>query len=226
MKKIVQILVLTILATLFVSCNNTQAPKPDLKKVEETQTKKLEKAEKKIQKQTKKTEIKPEKKIPKVLPANYLFEGDYIKIHSPNSTGWSVVNKAESKVVLGKRSDKGRYIAEVVFFSIFTVGKKDFFDFIQKETSKIKSDKRYTVVNSEFKETDKRGYPCVISKQLLKDKKEIGTNLLITQIKSMYCKDPKNESIGFMIGYSFRGQEIIKNIDEQADSFIDGVQFP
>jgi len=222
-KIMIQTLILVTLATVFVSCSNTDTPKPEVKKTEKKQIKKSKKTEKKTQKQT---TIKSEEKIPKMLPANYLFEGDYIKIHSPNSAGWSVVNKAESKVVMGKNSDKGRYIAEVVFFSIFTIGKKNFFNFIQRETSKINSDQRYTVVSSEFKETDKRNYPCVISKQLLKDKKEIGTDILITQIKSLYCKDPKNESIGFMVGYSFRGQEIIKDMDKQADSFIDGVQFP
>ena len=69
-----------------------------------------------------------------------------------------------------------------------------------------------------------------MSKQILKDKKikklSTSADALMTQIKSLYCKDPKSDSIGFMIGYSFRGQKIIKDIDKQADDFIAGVEFP
>ncbi len=222
-KIIAQTLVLATLAMVFVGCANTDTPKPQVKAAEKAQTKSKEKTKTQAS-------LKPEKKTPKVLPPNYLFDGDYINIYSPNSDGWSVVEKSESKVVVGKRSDKGKYIAEVIFFSILTTGKNEFFDFIQKETSKINNDKRYTVVSSEFKETGKRSYPCVMSKQILKDKKtekpSTSTDALMTQIKSLYCKDPKSDSIGFMIGYSFRGQKIIKDIDKQADDFIAGVEFP
>ena len=222
-KIIAQTLVLATLAMVFVGCANTDTPKPQVKAPEKAQIKSKEKTKTQAS-------LKPEKKTPKVLPPNYLFDGDYINIYSPNSDGWSVVEKSESKVVVGKRSDKGKYIAEVIFFSILTTGKNEFFDFIQKETSKINNDKRYTVVSSEFKETGKRSYPCVMSKQILKDKKteksSTSTDALMTQIKSLYCKDPKSDSIGFMIGYSFRGQKIIKDIDKQADDFIAGVEFP
>ena len=222
-KIIAQTLVLATLAMVFVSCANTDTPKPQVKTLEKAQIKSKEKTKTQAS-------LKPEKKTPKVLPPNYLFDGDYINIYSPNSDGWSVVEKSESKVVVGKRSDKGKYIAEVIFFSILTTGKNEFFDFIQKETSKINNDKRYTVVSSEFKETGKRSYPCVMSKQILRDKKieksSTSTDALMTQIKSLYCKDPKSDSIGFMIGYSFRGQKIIKDIDKQADDFIAGVEFP
>ena len=224
---------------MFVSCANSDTPKPEVKKLEKTETKSEEKIETKTEEktQTKKSEktqtqasVESEEKIPKVLPANYLFEGDYINIHSPNSTGWSVVDKSESRVVLGKDGDKGRYIAEVIFFSILTADKKDFFDSIQKETSKISNDKRYSVLSSEFNIMEERNYPCVLSKQLIKDKKaqtsSANTEILMTQIKSLYCTDPKNKGAGFMIGYSFRGQEIAKDIDKQADSFIAGVEFP
>jgi hypothetical protein len=230
-KIIAQTLVLATLAMVFVSCANSDTPKPQVKTLEKVQIKSKEKIQTKKSEKTKtQASLKPEKKISKVLPPNYLFDGDYINIYSPNSDGWSVVDKSESKVVVRKRNDKGRYIAEVVFFSILTTGKNEFFDFIQKETSKINNDKRYTVVSSEFEETDKRSYPCVMSKQILRDKKieksSTSTDALMTQIKSLYCKDPKSESTGFMIGYSFRGQKIIKDMDKQADDFIAGVEFP
>jgi len=208
---IIRVMLLVLLTMLFTSCAEVEVPKSEVKTSEKAQ---------------KKSAQKSKEKISEILPANYLFEGDYIKIHSPNSEGWSVLDKTANRIVMGKKSSEGNYIAKVVFFPIYTVEKEVFFDLIKNEMSKIKSDKRYSVVSLDFKPTEKRSYPCVETKQLLKDKISTTTDFLMMQINALYCKDPRREGAGFMIGYSFRGQKIIEDIDKQADSFIEGVQFP
>ncbi|MCF6340790.1 MAG: hypothetical protein L3J10_08610 [Sulfurimonas sp.] len=220
----IQGMLLLALTMFFVSCAEAETPKQTQEKSEKVSEKILKKT---TLKPSKKLETNSEKKVSKILPANYLFEGDYIKIHSPNSTGWSVLDKSNSKVIMGKKDNEGSYEAKVIFFPIYIVEKKEFYDLIKNETSKIKNDKRYSILSSKLNSTEKRGYPCVETKQILKAKTSpAATGSLIMQINALYCKDPKREGAGFMVGYSFRGQEIIEDIDIQADSFIEGVQFP
>jgi len=167
------------------------------------------------------------------LPANHLIDGTYINIHSPNSNGWFKQVHSDSQVVFAKYGNKSgeSYIARVVFFPLeATNTKEEFLELIINHETRGRNKERFTIIESDFKSFEQRTYSCVIAKQLSKDKKAktspFSNEEQLMHVKSLFCKDPKREKAGFMVGYSFRGYKINKNFDEEADSFIDGVQFP
>jgi hypothetical protein len=167
------------------------------------------------------------------LPANYFYRGSYIDIHSPNQAGWKELIKTQSEIVFGKKgkNDNASYVARVVFFSLEeTKSDKEFLRIIREIASTISNKKRFSIVEDSFKLSSLRSYPCVLSRSLLKDKnaKTAHENnaVLFMQVKALFCKDPKREGAGFMIGYSYRGEAINRQFDTEADSFIKGVEFP
>lgn len=167
------------------------------------------------------------------LPANYYYEGSYIDIHSPNSEGWHEAKKSTSQIVFLKDGNVSgeSYVARVIFFPLETTdNKEEFLNLIKNNETKNSNLERFIPIESSFKLSEQRSYSCVIAKQISKDKMAktslFSTEEQFMQVKSLYCKDPKSESRGFMVGYSFRGYKVNKNFDEEANSFIDGVQFP
>lgn len=167
------------------------------------------------------------------LPANHLIDGTYINIHSPNSKGWHKWTHSNSQVIFAKYGNVSgeSYIARVIFFPIeATDTKEEFFELIKNNETKNRNTERFTPIESNFKLFEQRSYSCVIGEQLSKDKMAktsiFSTEELLMQVKSLFCKDPKSEERAFMVGYSFRGYTVNKNFDKEADSFIDGVEFP
>ena len=167
------------------------------------------------------------------LPANYYYEGHYIDIHSPNSEGWLEITKSTSQIVFVKDGNLSgeSYVARVVFFPLETTNsKEEFLESIKNNETNNRNKERFTPIESNFKLSEQRSYSCVVAKQLSKDKMAktsfFGTEEQFMQVKSLFCKDPKSEGRGFMVGYSFRGYAVNKNFDKEADSFINGVQFP
>ncbi len=167
------------------------------------------------------------------LPANHLIDGTYIDIHSPNSKGWFKMVHSNSQVVFARKGNTSgeSHIARVDFFPLpVTKTKKEFFDFIKTQTSKSSNKERFITIEYSFEPSEKRSYLCAEAKQLSKDKmaktSPFSTEEQFMQVKSLFCKDPKREGAGLMIGYSFRGYAVSKSFDKEADSFIDGVQFP
>ena len=167
------------------------------------------------------------------LPANYYYEGSYIDIHSPDSEGWHESRKSNSQIVFtkhGKVSGES-YVARVVFFPLETTNtKEEFLDLIKNNETKNSNKERFTKIESNFQLSEQRSYLCVMAKQLSKDKmaktSPLSTEEQFMQVQSLYCKDPKSEGRGFMVGYSFRGYAVHKGFEKEADSFINGVQFP
>ncbi len=165
------------------------------------------------------------------LPANYFYKGSYIDIHSPNQDGWIELEKSQSKILFGKKGKEYNesYVAGVWFFPLKpTKNSKEFFLLIKKEMLKIGNKNRFTVVEFNSKLSEKRKYPCVAVKSLLKDNnaKMLRENeFLLMHEKALYCRDPKKEKAAFMIKYSFRGKSKYPNLDLEADSFINGVKF-
>lgn len=167
------------------------------------------------------------------LPANYYYKGSYIDIHSPNSEGWSEGTKSISQIVFLKEGNLSgeTYVARVVFFPLETTNtKEEFLNLIKNNETKNSNKERFTPIESNFKFSEQRSYPCIMAKQLSKDKMAktslFGTEEQFMQVQSLYCKDPKSEGRGFMVGYSFRGYTVDKNFEKEAHSFINGVQFP
>ena len=171
---------------------------------------------------------------PPTLPANYFYDGSYIDIHSPNQKNWSLMAKDKTQVTFAKYGEKYNesYIARVVFFQIEkTNTEKELIEFFTTNALKSSNKERFDLLESDIKESKQRKYTCILGKMLYKDKmaKTRGNNkeILLMQVKSLYCIDPKRKSkdTGFMIGYSYRGERINSTFDEEADSFISGVEF-
>ena len=167
------------------------------------------------------------------LPANYYYEGSYIDIHSPDSEGWYEAKKSTSQIVFLKDGNipGESYVARVVFFPLENTNtKEEFLNLIKNNETENRNLERFTPIESSFQLSEQRSYLCVMAKQLSKDKmaktSSFGTEEQFMQVKSLFCKDPKSKGRGFMVGYSFRGFAVNKSFDDEANSFIDGVQFP
>lgn len=165
------------------------------------------------------------------LPPYYYYEGSYIDIHSPNSNSWNVVKKSQSQISFAKKGfDEESYVAQVVFFPLEkTNSDKEFLEQIRSQTSINSNNQRYKLIKSSAELYKKRSYPCVITKQLVEDTQAktgfFSKDTLLMETKSLYCKDPKREKAGFLIGYSFRGKVLNPHLNDEADSFIKGVYF-
>lgn len=167
------------------------------------------------------------------LPANYFYEGSAMHIHSPNSEAWSKIYESDSQMIFGKKGPLTgeSYVAQVILFPLaVTNSEEEFLTLVKNEVSKSSNEERFDVLQSSFKPSNIRDYSCVMAKTLYKDNmaktSAHTTEKLLLQIKSLYCKNPMQEGMGFMVGYSFRGQSIHKNFDLEAHSFIDGVELP
>lgn len=165
------------------------------------------------------------------LSPKHRIAENYINIYSPNSNNWVKIKHSKKDIVFAKKGIENyeSYIARIVFFpQTYSSNKKDFLEQIKKVNSKINNKKRFDILKSNFKFLN-RSYECVLARSLMKDKKAkvpYGTDSLLMQVKSLYCKDPKNKKMAFMIGYSFRGKLVTPNFDSEADSFIDSIRFP
>lgn len=170
---------------------------------------------------------------PPTLPANHYYEGSYIDIHSPNEEGWSLIGKSTEGIVFGKNGkEKGdTQIAQVLFFPLSdSKDKNEFLSLIEENFHNNTNKDRFDIIKSDFQLYNQRKYTCIMMKALLNDKKaktsSFTTDSLKMSIKSLYCKDPKTEKRGFIIGYSYRGKIIDPKLNDKADSFISGVEFP
>ncbi len=166
-----------------------------------------------------------------VLPPKYYYDGSYIQMHSPDSEGWIKLKEDDIQITFGKKGNiEGEsYIARVVFFPIEkSKTKEEFLNTIKNDINQYNKE-RFELVKSNIKLNGRKSYPCVEVKYILKDKEATISTFSKTELfmntKALYCKDPKRENAGFMIGYSFRGYSINPNLDKEADSFIKGVYF-
>ncbi len=168
------------------------------------------------------------------LPANYFYKGSYINIHSPNQKGWYEIHKSNQGIIFAKNGSEAgsSYIAQVLFFPLTEEikDKNKLLELIKEEAIKKINKDRYNLLQSSFTLYEKREYPCILATSLTEDKKaKVSPNKrakLLMEIKSLYCKDPKTEKRGFLIGYSYRGSNTDTNLSKDADSFISGVEFP
>jgi hypothetical protein len=196
MKKYIQITYLIIISILFVSCAKVPPPK---------------------------------------LAPNHLIDGVYIDIHSPNQEGWVKFSHSNSGISFGKYGNKYNEssIAQVVFYPMKNIqNNQEFLELIKYKTLTSSDKNRYIHLKSNVNLSKKRKYTCVLASALYKDKlattRKGNKEELFMQVKSLYCRDPKRteQKAGFMIGYSYRGEELNSNFDSEANSFIRGVEFP
>ncbi len=167
------------------------------------------------------------------VPAGYLYEGGYINVRAPNSDGWHLLRSNSSGMEFA-RSGTGAgesFGAQVLMFPLANAHENDEFVALIKEGFEADTDsERFTVVESVFKYSDQRGYPCVSAISLVKDKQAKTSPTqeaeLLLQSQSLYCRHPVRQETGFSIIYSYRGHSLYPSMDAEANDFISGVQVP
>lgn len=169
----------------------------------------------------------------RAVPAGNLYEGSYISVRSPNSDGWYLLNSSPSGMEFARSgSEAGEtFGAQVLMFKLANTGdEEEFVTLIRKGYEADTSSERFTVVESAFKYTDQRGYPCVSVASLIKDKQAKTSPTqkeeLLLQSDSLYCRHPVHQETGFSIIYSHRGTSRYPNMAVEAKDFISGVQVP
>jgi hypothetical protein len=196
MKQILKLTMFLFIASIFISCARVESPK---------------------------------------LPPNHLIDEIYMDIHSPNQEGWSKISHSNFGITFGKYGKKYNetYIARVIFFKVEkTNSDKEFLELLSQDALKSTNKKRFDLLESDIQYEKQRKYPCILVKILSKDKMATTTKgnkeKLLMKTKALYCKDPKNKNndSAFMIGYSYRGEKANSSFDMQADSFLNGVEFP
>jgi hypothetical protein len=170
---------------------------------------------------------------PKPVPAGYLYEGGYINVRVPNSDGWHLVNYSPAGMEFARRgAEPGEsFAAQVLMFPLQgTKNSDEFLSVIKKGFEKDTDLARFEVIESNFKYTDKRGYPCVVVSYVTKDKQAQTSptrrEVLTLQAKSLYCRHPVRQETGFSIIYSHRGKTEYSNLSAESNDFINSVQVP
>ncbi len=169
----------------------------------------------------------------KAVPAGYLYEGSYINVRVPSSDGWHLLNSSSSGMEFARRGNEPNesFGAQVLMFPLAQTQSKDAFVSLIKKGFEADTDsERFSVIESEFKFTEQRSYPCVRVTSVVQDKQaqtsRTGRETLLLQAKSLYCRHPKRQDTGFSIIFSHRGKSLYSNLNDEAQGFIDGVQVP
>ncbi len=167
------------------------------------------------------------------VSAGYLYEGGYINVRSPNSDGWYLVSSSPSGMEFAKGGVESNesFGAQLLMFPLASTSGKDELVSIMKQSFENDFDAgRYEAIESEFKYSDDRVYPCVVVEYVVKDTQAQTSpsrrEALLLQAVSLYCRHPVRQGTGFSIIYSHRGQSLYSNLAEEAQNYIDGVQVP
>jgi hypothetical protein len=169
----------------------------------------------------------------KAVPAGYLYEGGYINVRAPSSSGWHLLKSSRGGMGFSRSGDEPNesFGAQVLMFPLEkTQGKDEFVSLIKKGAEADAPADRFTFLASEFKYTEQRGYACVWVTSVVEDKKAQTSptrrEVLLLQAQSLYCRHPVHQDTGFSAIYSHRGKSLYSNLDAEAQEFINGVQVP
>ena len=169
----------------------------------------------------------------KPVPAGFLYKGDYINVRSPNSDGWHLVQSSPEGMAFAKGgANPGEsFGAQLLMFPLTPTKTKDEFVSLIKQGYKNDTDtERFKSIESEFKYSEKRSYPCVEVTSVVEDKNAQTSptqrEVLLLQAKALYCRHPERQATGFSISYSHRGKTLYSSLDAEGKSFIDGLQVP
>lgn len=172
-------------------------------------------------------------RTPKPVPAGFLYEGSYINVRVPNSEGWHLVSSSPAGMEFARSgAEQGEsFGAQLLTFPLApTNSKEEFFSVIKQSFENDFHTGRYEAIDSVFKSSEGRNYPCVEVAYVIKDKQAQTSpsrrEVLLLQAKSLYCRHPVRQDTGFSITYSHRGKSLYSNLSEEAQIFIEGAQVP
>ncbi|HWI41002.1 MAG TPA: hypothetical protein VNX25_05890, partial [Verrucomicrobiae bacterium] len=167
------------------------------------------------------------------LPPGYVYRGNYIDVTSPRSEGWYLVNSSAAGMEFARKGvlPGETFGAQVLMFPLAPArDEKEFVELVRKGFAADIDPERFSVVESDFRFTAERGYPCVKVRYTAQDRKAqvspSARGTLLLQAESLYCRHTVRQDTGFSIIYSHRGKEAYPNLATEAAYFFDGVQVP
>jgi hypothetical protein len=168
-----------------------------------------------------------------IVVPRQLFSGGLLNVRAPNAEGWELVSSAEAGMAFAHRGvySNESYVAQVTLFALpETRNPDEFVALIKRGVENDTPAERFKSLESSYEYTEQRGYPCVRFKGLTEDTKaktsSFGQGSLKLQVYSLYCRHPRQQEVGFSIGFSHRGSFLDAELDAQAEEFIRGVQVP
>lgn len=170
---------------------------------------------------------------PKPVAAGYLYKGGYINVRVPNSDGWHLVSSSPAGMEFARSgAEQGEsFGAQVLMFPLpETKTEEEFVALIKRGFEADTDSARFSIVESDFRYSGERSYPCVRVSSVIEDKQAktspSRSEKLLLQSRSLYCRHPVRQSTGFAIIYSHRGRTQYETMAAEATDFIGGVQVP
>jgi len=167
------------------------------------------------------------------VQAGKIYAGPILNITSPNSEGWYLLKSNPSGMAFSRHGSKAgdSFAAQVLIFNPpKTNSPEEFEALIVKGAQRDAETDRFSTTSFTHQFSSSRGYPCVQMKNISKDRHaQTGGNkseTLVMQNEHLYCRHPVQKNIGFAITYSHRGKDLHPNFENEAHSFIKGIQVP
>ena len=167
------------------------------------------------------------------VPPGKVYAGKILNIAAPNSEGWQLLKSSPSGMAFARRGDASgeSFAAQVAIFDPPQSDSPEEFEaLIVKGAQSDAETDRFSTKSFTHQFTSVRGYPCVQIKNISEDRQaQTGpnrTDTLVLQNEHLYCRHPIQKNIGFAITYSHRGKSLHPDFQNEARSFIEGVQVP
>lgn len=162
-----------------------------------------------------------------------LFGYSLLEIRAPDSNGWQISGGGHGTITFGRRGSTSNetFIAHVSEFSLpSTENAAEFLAFVRNNVEKDSAPQRFTPIETKFDYTEERGYQCVRLKSITEDTQAktglFSRESLKLQVSSLYCRNPRQSTIGFLASFTHRGPALYANFDSEAESFIRGIVVP
>ncbi len=167
------------------------------------------------------------------VPPGKVYAGKILKIAAPKSEGWQLLKSDPSGMAFARKGNApgASFAAQVAIFDPpQTDSPEEFEALIVKGAQGDAETDRFSTSKFTHQFAFARGYPCVQMQNISEDRQaKTGPNkteTLILQNEHLYCRHPVQRNIGFAITYSYRGKSLHPNFQNEALSFIEGVQVP
>lgn len=167
------------------------------------------------------------------VPPGFLYKGEYVNVRAPISGDWYMVQSSPSGMAFARSgSNPGEsFGAQLIMFPLDpTKTKAEFVSLIKQGFKKDTDSERFRAIESEFKYSHQRSYPCVEVSSVVEDNNAQTSptqrETLLIQATSLYCRHPVLQNTGFSIIYSHRGKSLYPNLAVEGQRFIGGVQVP
>jgi len=162
-----------------------------------------------------------------------LTENDFLEVTTPNGTSWQLLEKKTGSIVYGRKGEASNetLVAYVQAFILPpTKDNNELLSFVRSGVEKDSPSDRFTSIEAGFEIIESRGYPCVRFKGINEDKQAktgfFSKGTLTLQSHALYCRHPQQPTLGFVIAYTHRGEDIYGNLELEAEEFIQRVRIP